>query len=66
MKAISILALSVVFALRAGATSYSYVPNPVDLNDLDHHSAYSWRIDNINLGGATITGASLTFTNIAN
>jgi hypothetical protein len=66
MKAISILALSVVFALRAGAASYSYAPNPVDLNDLDHHSAYTWRIDNINLGGATISGASLTFTNIAN
>ena len=66
MKAILILVLSVVFALRAGATSYSYAPNPADLNDLDHHSAYTWRIDNINLGGATITGATLTFTNIAN
>ena len=62
--------LSVVFllvvALKASAASYTYTPNPSDLNDLDHHSAYTWRIDNINLGGATITGASLTFTNIAN
>ncbi len=33
---------------------------------MDHHFASTWRIDNINLGGATITGASLTFTSIAN
>jgi hypothetical protein len=34
--------------------------------DLDHHSAYTWRIDNVNLTGQTITGATLTFTNIRN
>lgn len=56
----------VVFAATGRATSYTYTPNPVDLNDLDHHSAYTWRINNINIGGATITGASLTFKNIAN
>lgn len=56
----------VLFALTSSATSYNYAPTPADLNDLDHHSAYTWRIDNINLGGAAITGASLTFTNIAN
>ena len=31
--------------------------------DVDHHKAYTWRIDNIRLGGQTITGASLTFKN---
>jgi hypothetical protein len=34
--------------------------------DLDHHRAYTWRIDNVNLGGMTVTGAKLTFTNISN
>jgi hypothetical protein len=34
--------------------------------DLDHHRAYAWRIDNVNLAGKTITGATLTFSNIRN
>lgn len=34
--------------------------------DLDHHRAYTWRIDGVNLAGKTITGAKLTFTNISN
>jgi PEP-CTERM motif-containing protein len=34
--------------------------------DLDHHRAYAWRIDNVNLAGKTITGATLTFKNISN
>jgi hypothetical protein len=35
--------------------------------DLDHHSAYTWRISNVNLpAGHTVTGATLTFTNIRN
>lgn len=34
--------------------------------DLDHYRAYAWRIDNVNLAGKTITGATLTFSNIRN
>jgi len=34
--------------------------------DLDHHSAYTWRIDNVNLSGQTIMGATLTIRNIGN
>lgn len=34
--------------------------------DLDHHRAYTWRIDNTNLAGKQITGATLTFKNISN
>lgn len=35
--------------------------------DLDHHRAYTWRIDNINLPqGHIIIGATLTFHNISN
>ena len=39
-----------------------------DLDDLDHHLIYTWRISNIdiNLTGRAITGASLVFDNIAN
>ena len=66
MKAILSFVLLAASCLKAAAVSYTYVPNPSDLNDLDHHSAYTWRIDNINLAGASITGATLTFKNIAN
>jgi hypothetical protein len=51
---------------RAAATTLSFQPNPVDLNDLDHHYSYSWRIDNISLSNISVTSATLTFTNIAN
>ena len=40
-------------------------PSPGDLNDLDHHLAYTWGISNLNVpAGNVITGARLTFTNI--
>jgi hypothetical protein len=51
---------------RAALAPMSFQPNPVDLNDLDHHYSYSWRIDNINLSTISVTSATLTFTNIAN
>ncbi|HEY6803426.1 MAG TPA: PEP-CTERM sorting domain-containing protein [Pyrinomonadaceae bacterium] len=34
--------------------------------DLDHHKAYTWRIDNVNLANQTITGATLTFRSMSN
>src|SRR3979409_339279 len=54
--------------VTAAATSQAltYTPNPIDLNDLDHHMVYTWRIDNISLANVAISSASLTFTNIAN
>lgn len=52
------------FTYQAPATAGNTgTPNQVDL---DHHYAYTWRIDNSNLAGTTITGATLTFTNIRN
>ena len=48
-------------APATGATSSS--PRQFDL---DHHSAYTWRINGVNLGGQTIMGATLTFNNISN
>jgi hypothetical protein len=66
MKLCLTVVLLAFSCLTASAVSYTYAPNPADLNDLDHHSAYTWRIDNININPATITGATLTFANIAN
>lgn len=64
---VAIAALVVLgLSSSAKADTLTYTPNPVDLNDLDHHSVYTWRVDNVNLNGKTITGARITFTNIAN
>ena len=62
------LAALVVLGLASSvkADTLTYTPSPSDLNDLDHHSVYTWRVDNVNLNGKTITGARITFTNIAN
>jgi hypothetical protein len=67
-KLLVALAAIVVLSLSssAKADTLTFTPTPVDLNDLDHHSVYTWRVDNVNLNGQTITGARLTFTNIAN
>jgi hypothetical protein len=51
---------------KAALAPLTYTPNPADLNDLDHHMLYTWRIDNISLNNLAITGATLTFKNIAN
>jgi len=34
--------------------------------DLDHHSAYTWKIGGVNLTGKSISSATLTFRNISN
>ena len=61
------IALASVLAIApAQADSISFTPNPSDLGDLDHHLVYTWRIDNVNVTPASITGATLTFTQIQN
>ena len=37
-----------------------------DLNDLDHHLMYAWRIQDTALAGKTVGAATLTFTNMYN
>src|SRR3981189_1990527 len=63
------IALAYIFllvsTLNSQATTYTFSPNPVDLNDLDHHMAYTWQLSGLSLSG-NITSASLTFTNIYN
>jgi hypothetical protein len=51
---------------QATVTTLSFQPNPVDMNDLDHHLVYTWRIDNISLSGLAVTGATFSITNISN
>ena len=71
-----VVSLAVLFVLclssNAKADTLTFTP-PVDpstgqrdLADLDHHSVYAWRINNVNLNGQQITGARLTITNIRN
>jgi len=55
-----------LLAVTGRGALYTFSPTPTDMYDLDHHSAYTWRVDNVNLGGLSITGATLTFTNIRN
>jgi hypothetical protein len=65
-----LVSLAALFALglasTAKADTLTFQPSPSDLNDLDHHSIYTWRVDNVNLNGKTITGARITIKNIAN
>lgn len=58
--------LLVAAASTASATTLNYSPTPADLYDLDHHVVYTWRLDNLTLDPASITSASITFTNIRN
>jgi hypothetical protein len=51
----------------AGATSFTRMPTPSDLGDLDHTQVYSWRIGDIAIGATDdVVSASLTFSNIYN
>jgi len=51
---------------QAPATAANVGSGGANQFDLDHHKAYAWRIDNINLNNQNITGATLTFRNISN
>lgn len=51
---------------QAPATGANQGLGGVKQFDLDHHSAYAWRIGGVNLTGKTITSATLTFKNISN
>jgi len=48
------------------AATYAYVPDPADLNDLDHYYNYTWGIDVSELSGMLITEVELTIDNITN
>jgi hypothetical protein len=58
--------LAAASSASAAVSTLSWQPAPADLNDLDHHQVYTWRIGNINVNPSTITSATITFSNIAN
>jgi hypothetical protein len=53
-------------ATASAALLGTYTPNPADMNDLDHHMLYTWRIQDTALIGKNITSATLTFTKMFN
>lgn len=61
-----VTALADSFTFQAPATAPNSGNGGSQQFNLDHHDAYTWRIDGVNLSGQTITGATLTFTNISN
>lgn len=61
-----ITALADTFTFGAPVTAANQGNGGPRQFDLDHHRAYTWRIDGVNLAGKTITGAKLTFHNISN
>ncbi|HEX8560026.1 MAG TPA: PEP-CTERM sorting domain-containing protein [Pyrinomonadaceae bacterium] len=67
-KLLFALALLITLGLSssAKADTLTFQPNPVDLNDLDHHQVYTWKVSGVNLQGKQITGARISIKNIAN
>jgi hypothetical protein len=65
---LSLAALLVLCASQsAQADTLTFTPNPVDLNDLDHHMVYTWKVSGVNIQqGQQITGARISIKNIAN
>jgi hypothetical protein len=63
---VPVTALADTFTFQAPATAANQGNGGSLQFDLDHHSAYTWRIDNVNLAGKTITSAKITFSNISN
>jgi len=58
--------LMLLIAGTVSADTLSFAPTPADLEDLDHHYVYTWRIDNVNLNGQVVTSATLRINNIRN
>ena len=65
MKSCKILITFALASTAAFATTWQ-APSDMVTNGLDHHLAYTWGITGYSLSGLTITGASMTFTQIQN
>jgi hypothetical protein len=57
-----------ILAVPSVASATIYTPTPADMNDLDHHYVYTWKITGIPTisAGNMVTSATLTFTNMYN
>jgi len=72
MKKLATFLTAVTATVASFGGSYSFVPNPADLYDLDHSKAYSWGISGTQEAalandvnhGLQITSATLTIKNI--
>ena len=74
-KLFLIIGVAIVLALPAvaSADTITFQPpatgattNSPNQFNLDHHDAYAWRIDGVNLAGKSITSVTLTIRNISN
>ncbi len=64
--ALPITALADTFTFQAPVTAANAGSGGPKQVDLDHHRAYTWRIDDARLAGKTITSARITISNISN
>jgi hypothetical protein len=61
-----ITALADTFTFQAPVTAANAGSGGPKQVDLDHHKAYTWRIDDGRFAGKTITSARITISNISN
>ena len=70
MKRIVLLFFMILFILigvnASYATTYSFQPAPVDMEDMDHYKYYLWKINWGIPSGEYITGANLSIDDIYN
>lgn len=67
MVGLPVSALANSFTFQAPVTAANQGSGGPNQFDLDHHNAYTWRLDNLSVpAGQVITGATLTFTNMRN
>jgi len=64
--ALRISLISVLAAASALADTMRFQPNPMNLGNLNHNNAYSWRVDDVSLLDETICDATLTISHIRN
>lgn len=60
------LAFALVSGTGASAAVTNYQPNPANLDDLEHHTVYTWRIDNVDPSNLPITSATISIEGIHN
>ena len=65
LYAFVLVVTGITTAAQATVTTLSFQPSPADTNDLDHHLAYTWRLDHVSLSGQAITSATLAFNDIS-
>lgn len=66
IKTVAISALLLAVGVAANAKTYTFTPNPSNLNNLDHSYYYTWGFKFNAPAGQTITDAVLTIDSIDN